>query len=50
MFSLELFQSNLKTQILGKKNFYYASTTSTNDDIWKIFDKAKKEGVVVIAN
>ena len=50
MFNLELFQSNLKTQILGKKNFYYASTSSTNDDIWKIFNKAKQEGVVVVAN
>ena len=50
MFNFELFQSNLKTQILGKKNFYYASTSSTNDDIWRIFKKEKKEGVIVVAN
>ena len=50
MFNFELFQSNLKTQILGKKNFYYASTSSTNDDIWRIFNKEKKEGVIVVAN
>ena len=50
MFNVDLFQSNLKTKIIGRKTFYYASTISTNDDIWKIFKKEKNEGIVVIAN
>ena len=50
MFNVELLQSNLKTKILGKIFYYYASTSSTNNDIWEIFKKEKKEGIVVIAN
>ena len=50
MFNIDLFEANLKTQKIGKKNYYYASTKSTNDDIWKIFKSYKKEGIIVIAN
>ena len=50
MFNIDLFESNLKTEIIGKKNYYYASTSSTNNDIWNIFKKNKKTGIIVIAN
>ena len=50
MFNIEFLQNNLKTKILGKKNFYYASTKSTNEDIWKLFNIEKNEGLIVIAN
>ena len=50
MFNIDLFEKNLKTEKIGKKNYYYASTCSTNNDIWNIFKKNKKAGIVVIAN
>ena len=50
MFFIELFQNNLKTQFLGKKVFYYDKTESTNNDIWTLFKKGEKEGILVIAN
>ena len=50
MFSIELFQSNLNTKILANQIFYNSTTKSTNSDIWEIFKKKKREGIVVIAN
>jgi len=50
MFNIDLLQSNLKTQYLGKKNYYYSTTSSTNDDIWKVFKETKREGIVIVAN
>ena len=50
MFSVELFQSNLKTKLIGKKIIYYASTKSTNSDVWDLYHKGENEGLVVIAN
>ena len=50
MFNIDLFETNLKTKNIGKKNYYYASTNSTNNDIWRIFKKYKKEGIIAIAN
>ena len=50
MFNIDLFETNLKTQKIGKKNYYYASTNSTNTQVWTIFNKYKKEGIVTIAN
>ena len=50
MFFVELFKNKLKTQIIGKKIFYYEQTESTNDDIWTLLDKNKEDGILVIAN
>ena len=50
MFFIELFQNNLKTNRLGKKVIYHDRTESTNNDIWKLFKKGEKEGILVIAN
>jgi len=50
MFFVELFKNKLKTQIIGKKIFYYEQTESTNNDIWTLFNKNKGDGLLVVAN
>ena len=50
MFCIELFQKNLNTKILGNQIFYHSKTNSTNSDIWKLFEKENKEGLIVVAN
>ena len=42
MFFINLLETNLKTHLIGKKITYYTITESTNDDVWKLFEK--KEG------
>ena len=50
MFFVNLLQANLKTRLLGNKITYYATTTSTNDDIWSLWKEGAKEGHVVVSD
>ena len=50
MFFVNLLETNLKTNFIGKKITYYTVTDSTNDDVWELFKEGEKEGVVVISD
>ena len=50
MFFINLLETNLQTQLLGKKIIYYTVTDSTNDDIWELVEEGESPGLIVIAD